>query len=95
MGDENKFYFDKQLNTWVEKGAEPPAMETALPPPPAAFQNGTSDYNLKTALKSEGSLSNGSPEFKSPSLDQGAGIPPLPPTSNQFSARSRMGVRSR
>ncbi|XP_049364245.1 protein transport protein SEC16A homolog [Solanum verrucosum] len=34
--------------------------------------------------------------MKSPtSSDNGAGIPPLPPTSNQFSARGRMGVRSR
>lgn len=96
LGDTNKFYYDEKLKRWVEEGAEPPAEETALPPPPTArFQNGTSDYNLKTALKSEGSLGNGSPEFKSPALDQGPGIPPLPPTSNQFSARARLGVRSR
>ncbi|XP_027084566.2 protein transport protein SEC16B homolog [Coffea arabica] len=96
LGDTNKFYYDEKLKRWVEEGAEPPPEETALPPPPtAAFQNGTSDYNLKTALKSEGSLGNGSPEFKSPTLDQVPGIPPLPPTSNQFSARARMGVRSR
>ncbi|KAL3497493.1 hypothetical protein ACH5RR_040225 [Cinchona calisaya] len=96
LGDKNKFYYDEKLKRWIEEGAEPPAEETALPPPPtAAFQNGTSDYNLKTALKTEGSVGNGSPEFKSPTLDHSSGMPPLPPTSNQFSARARMGVRSR
>ncbi|CAI9095794.1 OLC1v1031809C1 [Oldenlandia corymbosa var. corymbosa] len=96
LGDENKFYFDQNLKMWVEKGAEPPSMETAPPPlPTSTFQNGTSDYNLKTALKSEGPPSNGSPEYKTPPLDPGVGIPPLPPTTNQYSARSRVGVRSR
>lgn len=80
----------------MEEGAEPPAEETAPPPPPttATFQNGTSDYNLKTALKSEGTVSNGSSDFKSPTMDS-SGMPPLPPASNQFSARARMGIRSR
>ncbi|KAL3499609.1 hypothetical protein ACH5RR_038702 [Cinchona calisaya] len=96
LGDTNKFYYDEKLKRWVEEGAEPPAEEMALPPPPtAAFQNGTPDYNLKTALKSESSPDNGSSGFKSPTLDQGSGIPPLPPTSNQFSARARMSVQSR
>ncbi|KAK4483610.1 hypothetical protein RD792_010809 [Penstemon davidsonii] len=98
LGDTNKFYYDEKLKRWVEEGVEPPAAEAALPPPPktAVFQNGTSDYNLKGALQSEASFSNGSPEYKSPSpLDNNSGIPPLPPTSNQYSARGRMGVRSR
>ncbi|KAK3008440.1 hypothetical protein RJ639_014438 [Escallonia herrerae] len=98
LGDSNKFYYDEKLKRWVEEGAEPPAEESALPPPPtmAALSNGTSDYSLRGALKSEASLSNGSPEYKSPtSLGHSSGIPPIPPTSNQFSARGRMGVRSR
>ncbi|KAG8374729.1 hypothetical protein BUALT_Bualt10G0026200 [Buddleja alternifolia] len=98
LGDSNKFYYDEKLKRWVEEGAEPPAAEAALPPPPptAVFQNGTPDYNLKGALQSEASHSNGNPEFKSPSaLDNNPGMPPLPPTSNQYSARGRMGVRSR
>ncbi|KAG8382433.1 hypothetical protein BUALT_Bualt05G0076800 [Buddleja alternifolia] len=98
LGDSNKFYYDEKLKRWVEEGAAPPAEEAALPPPPttAVFQNGTSDYNLKSALQSESPHSNGSPEFKSPSLlDNNSGIPPLPPTSNQYSARGRIGVRSR
>lgn len=96
LGEKNKFYYDEKLKRWVEEGAEPPAEETALPPPPttATFENGTSDYNLKTALKSEGTLSNGSSDFKSPTMDS-SGVPPLPPVSNQFSARARMGIRSR
>ncbi|KAL7165085.1 hypothetical protein ACSBR2_040878 [Camellia fascicularis] len=98
LGEKNKFYYDEKLKRWVEEGAELPAEQTAPPPPPttAAFQNGMSDYNLRSVLKSEGSLSDGSPEFKSSSpLEHGSGIPPIPPATNQFSARGRMGVRSR
>ncbi|WMV08595.1 hypothetical protein MTR67_001980 [Solanum verrucosum] len=82
-----------------QEGAELPAAEPPLAPPPTApvFQNGAPDYNVKSVLKSESPIcNNGFPEMKSPtSSDNGAGIPPLPPTSNQFSARGRMGVRSR
>ncbi|XP_055819680.1 protein transport protein SEC16B homolog [Solanum dulcamara] len=98
LGDSNKFYYDEKLKRWVEEGAELPAAEPPLAPPPtaAAFQNGAADYNVKSVLKSESSSSNGFPEMKSPiSADNDVGIPPLPPTSNQFSARGRMGVRSR
>lgn len=98
MGDENKFYYDEKLGRWVEKGVEIPAEEAAPPPPPttSVFQNGTSDYNLKSALQTEVSHSNGSPEFRgSGPMDNNPGIPPLPPTTNQYSARGRMGVRSR
>ncbi|CAN4075996.1 unnamed protein product [Withania somnifera] len=99
LGDTNKFYYDEKLKRWVEEGAELPAAEPPLAPPPttAAFQNGVPDYNVNSVLKSESSIcNNGFPEMKSPtSADNGAGIPPLPPTSNQFSARGRMGVRSK
>nr|XP_016439252.1 PREDICTED: protein transport protein SEC16A homolog [Nicotiana tabacum] len=98
LGETNKFYYDEKLKRWVEEGAAPPAEEPALAPPPttAVFQSGAPDYNLNSVLKSEGSISNGSPDMKSPpSADNGSGIPPLPPATNQFSARSRMGVRSR
>lgn len=98
LGEANKFYYDEKLKRWVEEGAEAPTEEAALPPPPttAAFQNGMSDYNLKSALKSEVAYpSNGSPDLKSSSPEYGSGIPPIPPSSNQFSARGRMGVRSR
>ncbi|CAA0842324.1 Protein transport protein SEC16B homolog [Striga hermonthica] len=98
LGDTNKFYYDEKLKRWVEEGAEPPAPEAALPPPPttSVFQNGTSEYNLKSAMRNEDSLNNGSPEFETPSaMDNSPGMPPLPPTTNQYSARGRMGVRSR
>ncbi|KAH0729822.1 hypothetical protein KY285_000823 [Solanum tuberosum] len=99
LGDSNKFYYDEKLERWVEEGAELPASEPPLAPPPTApaFLNGAPDYNVKSVLKSESPIcNNGFPEMKSPtSSDNGAGIPPLPPTSNQFSARGRMGVRSR
>ncbi|KAF8032818.1 hypothetical protein BT93_D1641 [Corymbia citriodora subsp. variegata] len=98
LGEKNKFYYDEKLKRWVEEGVEPPAEEPALAPPPTttAFQNGMPDYNLKSALKSEGHVPNGSPDFRSPTpSDHTSGIPPIPPSSNQFSARGRMGVRSR
>ncbi|PON93028.1 COPII coat assembly protein, Sec, partial [Trema orientale] len=98
LGEENKFYYDEKLKRWVEEGAEAPTEEAVLPPPPttASFQNGMSDYNLKSAFKSEMSPSNGSPVLKSSTPSEyGSGMPPIPPGSNQFSARGRMGVRSR
>ncbi|KAG9444336.1 hypothetical protein H6P81_015676 [Aristolochia fimbriata] len=99
LGEKNKFYYDEKLKRWVEEGAEPPAEEAALPPPPptTAFQNGTSDYNINNAIKSQihASPANGAHESKSTnSSDHSSAIPPIPP-SNQFSARGRMGVRSR
>ncbi|XP_062074743.1 protein transport protein SEC16A homolog [Humulus lupulus] len=97
LGEENKFYYDEKLKRWVEEGVEAPAEEAALPPPPTmtAFQNGMSDYSLKSALKSEVSPPGGSPDSKSSTPEYSSGIPPIPPSSNQFSARGRMGVRSR
>ncbi|XP_057449820.1 protein transport protein SEC16A homolog [Lotus japonicus] len=95
LGEKNKFYYDEKLKRWVEEGAEPPTEEAALPPPPTtAFQNGSAEYNLKSALKTEGVTPNeGSIVRTGPEL--GPGMPPMPPSSNQFSARSRLGVRSR
>ncbi|XP_051114616.1 protein transport protein SEC16B homolog [Andrographis paniculata] len=98
LGESNKFYYDEKLKRWVEEGAEPPAEEAAPPPPPiaTAFQNGASDYSLKSALQNESSLSRGNQESKPPGApENNPGIPPLPPTTNQYSARGRMGVRSR
>ncbi|OVA11590.1 hypothetical protein BVC80_5665g1 [Macleaya cordata] len=97
LGEKNKFYYDEKLKQWIEEGAEPPAQERALPPPPTtAFQNGTPDYNIKNTLKSESLPANGGSEFRSPSpSEHSSGIPPIPPSSNHFSARGRMGVRSR
>ncbi|KAE8678024.1 Protein transport protein SEC16B-like protein [Hibiscus syriacus] len=98
LGERNKFYYDEKLKRWVEEGAEPPAEETALPPPPTtvAFQNGTSDYNLNSVLKNEGSPPNGSPKLRNPTpIEHASGIPPIPTSSNQLSARGRMGVRAR
>ncbi|KAL6979747.1 hypothetical protein U1Q18_021402 [Sarracenia purpurea var. burkii] len=97
LGEKNRFFYDEKLKRWVEEGAASPAEEATFPPPPiSTFQNGMPDYNLTSALKSDGSPINGSPEFKSPTpSEQSSGIPPIPPASNQFSARGRTGVRSR
>lgn len=97
LGEKNKFYYDEKQKRWVEEGVELPAEETALPPPPttAAFQNGMSDYNLQSALQKEGTPINQSPDYKTPPSEHNSGFPYVPSSSNQFSARGRMGVRSR
>ncbi|XP_004511687.1 protein transport protein SEC16B homolog [Cicer arietinum] len=98
LGEKNKFYYDEKLKRWVEEGAEVPAEEAALPPPPpttAAFQNGSTEYNLKSALQTEGSSLNEFSSTRTSSPEPSPGMPPIPPSSNQFSARSRLGVRSR
>ncbi|XP_076918508.1 protein transport protein SEC16A homolog [Bidens hawaiensis] len=97
LGDTNKFYYDEKLKRWVEEGVDSPAEESTLAPPPtmATFQNGSPDYSLKTALRTE-SMTNGNSEFASPSpASHTSGIPLIPPTTNQFSARGRTGVRAR
>ncbi|OAY76287.1 Protein transport protein SEC16B [Ananas comosus] len=102
LGESNKFYYDEKLKRWVEEGAETPAEEAALPPPPTttSFQNGMPDYNTNIsshhAVKSELHTANGIPEAKPPNLSEfSPGIPPIPPSQNQFSALGRAGVRSR
>ncbi|KAM7277041.1 hypothetical protein ACFE04_018907 [Oxalis oulophora] len=95
LGDTNKFYYDEKLKRWVEEGVEPPGEEAALPPPPttAGFQSGSPDHNGKDGPKNDGFPQN----LESPtSSERGSGMPPMPPSSNQFSARGRAGgVRSR
>ncbi|XP_072965659.1 protein transport protein SEC16A homolog [Typha angustifolia] len=97
LGEQNKFYYDEKLKRWVEEGAEIPAEEPALPPPPTtSFQNGTLEHNINSAFVNESLTSNGVPEAKPPNhSEHSSGIPPIPPSQNQFSARGRMGVRSR
>ncbi|ESQ39898.1 hypothetical protein EUTSA_v10000744mg [Eutrema salsugineum] len=94
LGAENQFYYDEKLKRWVEKGVEPPAEEAALPPPPTigTFQNNSLGYENKSDVNpSSGSWSSSGP---TPS-ENSSGIPPVSQSSNQFSARGRMGVRAR
>lgn len=98
LGERNKFYYDEKLKRWVEEGAEAPAEEAALPPPPttAAFQNRMPNHNIKDVPETETFDASSEPEYKSLiSSERNSGIPPMPPISNQFSARGRMGVRAR
>lgn len=97
MGEKNKFYYDEKLKRWVEEGVQSQSEETALPPPPktAAFQNGSTEYSLKHALKKEGTPSMEGCDLKTKSHEHNPGIPPMPPSSTQFSGRGRVGVRSR
>ncbi|XP_062224379.1 protein transport protein SEC16A homolog isoform X2 [Phragmites australis] len=96
LGDQNKFYYDEKLKRWVEEGAAIPAEEPPLPPPPtkSSFQNGMPDHKLNGPM-SGSHAPNGVVEWKSNSSEQGLGMPPIPRSQNQFSARGRMGVRSR
>ncbi|GAB4844330.1 hypothetical protein Ancab_037694 [Ancistrocladus abbreviatus] len=97
LGDENRFYYDEKLKRWVEEGAEAPAEEAALPPPPtaAAFVNGVPNHNMKDESRNNNLQVNGEPEFRTAnSVEKSSGMPPIPPGSNQFSTRGR-GVRAR
>ncbi|KAK9716374.1 hypothetical protein RND81_06G228900 [Saponaria officinalis] len=98
LGDTNKFYYDEKLKRWVEEGVEPPAAEPALAPPPTAtaFQPEKSENHSMNAFNNAISSGGGSPEPASSTLTGSSlGAPTFPPSSNQFSARGRMGVRSR
>ncbi|XP_028552764.1 protein transport protein SEC16A homolog isoform X2 [Dendrobium catenatum] len=98
LGESNKFYYDEKLKRWVEEGVELPTAEASLPPPPtaASFQNGKSHYDVKNALMSDIHTTDHKQDkiVDGPS-EQGFGLPSLPPSQNQFSARNRDGVRSR
>ncbi|KAI3974250.1 hypothetical protein MKX01_030919 [Papaver californicum] len=99
LGESNRFYYDDKLKRWVEEGTDVTAEETAPPPPPtnAVFQNGTTDYNIHHAFRNDSPpANNGVAESRSPThSERSSGIPPIPSSSNQFSSRGRMGVRSR
>ncbi|GJN18760.1 hypothetical protein PR202_gb05956 [Eleusine coracana subsp. coracana] len=98
LGDQNKFYYDEKLKRWVEEGAAISAEEPPLPPPPSksSFQNGLADHKFLNGPMSGSHAPNGVTEWKSSnSSEHGLGMPPVPPSQNQFSARGRMGVRSR
>ncbi|KAJ8775301.1 hypothetical protein K2173_020305 [Erythroxylum novogranatense] len=85
LGDKNKFYYDEKLKRWVEEGAEPPAEEAALAPPPTTgiFQNGMSDYNLKSALKHDASPSGQGPTLQSSTSSEYTSGTPIPTSSSQ------------
>lgn len=98
MGEKNRFYYDEKLKRWVEEGAEPPVEEAVLPPPPTAgaFQNVMQDYNMEDAAKTGIFPSDAGQLTKSlVSSERGSEIPPMTYSSNQFTARGRIGVHSR
>lgn len=94
MGEKNKFYYDENLKRWVEEGADVSSEEVVLQPPPttAAILNKNSEI-LRDKLQTEIPHGNGGTESPSPtSSESSSGFPPMP---HHFSARGRMGVRSR
>ncbi|GAB2252447.1 hypothetical protein Droror1_Dr00005294 [Drosera rotundifolia] len=100
LGEANKFYYDEKLKTWVEEGAANPAAAAIPPPPPttSSFQSSPTD-NFSKSASNDGGPAIGSPEFGSSTSSESSAafpsMPSIPPTSNQFSARGRMGVRAR
>eukprot|EP01018_Ginkgo_biloba_P038961 Gb_04674 [translate_table: standard] len=103
LGEKNKFYYDEKLKRWVEEGAAPPAEEAALSAPPtsASFvsngQSPESNYNIGSTPNGPSIHANGGSESRSPSSSENSsGMPPVPPSTNQFSVRGRLhSVRSR
>ncbi|GAB2274173.1 hypothetical protein Dimus_008941 [Dionaea muscipula] len=98
LGDTNKFYYDEKLKTWVEEGAKTPVGAAAPPPPPTttSFQSSTPDNSSQNAFSDGGPAIDSSPDFRSSTSSEiSPGFPPIPHSSNQFSARGKMGVRAR
>ncbi|KAG5538647.1 hypothetical protein RHGRI_019268 [Rhododendron griersonianum] len=98
LGETNRFYYDEKLKRWVEEGAETPSEEATLPPPPrnAAFQNRMPDNSLKDGPNLEKLHSNDGSDHENQSpLELNFGKQPIPHSSDQFSARRRMGIRAR
>ncbi|XP_024532336.1 protein transport protein SEC16B homolog isoform X1 [Selaginella moellendorffii] len=92
LGDSNKFRYDETLKRWVEEGAEAQAPDLPLAPPPTANK-------LVSRVEENGAPISMSPERPQPTPERPqpvvSGIPPMPPSSNQYAARARQNVRSR
>ncbi|EFJ23607.1 hypothetical protein SELMODRAFT_415440 [Selaginella moellendorffii] len=76
----------------VEEGAEAQALELPLAPPPTANK-------LVSHMEENGAPISMSPERPQPTPERPqpvvSGIPPMPPSSNQYTAHARQNVRSR
>ncbi|EFJ23470.1 hypothetical protein SELMODRAFT_415411 [Selaginella moellendorffii] len=92
LGDSNKFRYDETLKRWVEEGAEAQAPELPLAPPPTANK-------LVSRVEENGAPISMSPERPQPTPERPqlvvSGIPPMPPSSNQYAAHAWQNVRSR
>ncbi|XP_024523188.1 protein transport protein SEC16A homolog [Selaginella moellendorffii] len=92
LGNSNKFRYDETLKRWVEEGAEAQAPDLPLAPPPTANK-------LVSRVEENGAPISMSPERPQPTPERPqpvvSGIPPMPPSSNQYAARARQNVRSR
>ncbi|EFJ23596.1 hypothetical protein SELMODRAFT_415420 [Selaginella moellendorffii] len=92
LGDSNKFRYDETLKRWVEEGAEAQAPELLLAPPPTANR-------LVSRVEENGAPISMLPERPQPTPERlqpvVSGIPPMPPSSNQYAARAHQNVRSR
>ncbi|EFJ23482.1 hypothetical protein SELMODRAFT_415438 [Selaginella moellendorffii] len=90
LGDSNKFRYDKTLKRWVEEKAKAQVPELPLAPPA---------NKLVLRVEENGAPISMSPERPQPTPERPqpvvSGIPPMPPSSNQYAARARQNVRSR
>ncbi|EFJ05129.1 hypothetical protein SELMODRAFT_431824 [Selaginella moellendorffii] len=89
LGDSNKLRYDETLKRWVEEGAEAQAPELPLAPPPTANK-------LVSCVEENGTPISMSPERPQPTPERPqpvvSGIPPMPPSSNQYAARTHMSI---
>ncbi|KAL6583015.1 hypothetical protein OROMI_005093 [Orobanche minor] len=72
---------------WLEEGAEPPAPEASLPHHHPRLQ-----FLRRSKFQGEAPPHNTGNLGMPTTMDNSPGMPPLPPTANQYSARRRMGV---
>ncbi|EFJ05488.1 hypothetical protein SELMODRAFT_431527 [Selaginella moellendorffii] len=89
---QHKFRYDETLKRWVEEGAEAQAPELLLAPPPTANK-------LLSRVEENGAPISMSPERPQPTPERPqlvvSGIPPMPPSSNQYAAHAHQNVTSR
>ncbi|EFJ27241.1 hypothetical protein SELMODRAFT_412239 [Selaginella moellendorffii] len=92
LGNSNKFRYNETLKHWVEEGAEAQAPELPLAPPPMANK-------LVSRMEENGAPISMSLERPQPTPERPqpvvSGIPPMPPSSNQYAAHAHQNVRSR
>ncbi|EFJ23475.1 hypothetical protein SELMODRAFT_415421 [Selaginella moellendorffii] len=92
LGDSNKFRYDETLKCWVEEGAEAQAPELLLARPPTANRLVSRVEENGTPISMSPERPQLTPERPQPVV---SGIPPVPPSSNQYAAHTRQNVRSR
>lgn len=96
LGEEHiMLRYDDKLKLWIEEVTEPLAEEAVFPPlsQMQLSKIGCPIVISKDVPETETFHANSEPEYKSHiSYEPNSGIPPTPPSSNQFTACRGMGV---